>query len=465
MNETEVSAPGVGEAEAAGAEPSVAWLRDVGRRSAMRVRRVPLAELDGWETDPDTGDIRHRSGRFFTVAGLSVEPQDGDARDTGPGWRQPIIDQPEVGVLGLLAKEFGGERHFLMQAKAEPGNHNEHQLSPTVQATRSNYTRVHRGRSVPYLGYFQDPRRHRVLADVRQSEQGAWFLRKRNRNMIVEVTDDVVLADGFRWTTRAELDRLLAAGDYVNMDARSVLSHLPPPGPPGTPRHSEGELLSWLTAHRCEEPLRVRRVPLRAVTGWVRTPEHIAHEQGRYFDVIGVHAESAHREVTSWQQPMLRPREGGVIAFLLRWFDGTPHVLTRVHREPGYADVAELGPTVQCTPGNYAHLPPSARPPLLAEVLAAPRSRILFDATLSEEGGRFYHARNRYLVVATDRDPESPTGDHRDLFRWVTPHQLAALLQHSHYVNVQARSLIACLHSLLSTPSAPSAPPGGFHGR
>lgn len=464
MNETEVSEAAAGETDAGAAEPSIAWLRDVGRRSAMRVRRMPLDELEGWETDPETGDIRHRSGRFFTVAGLSVQRQDADARDPGPGtgWSQPIIDQPEVGVLGLLAKEIGGVRHFLVQAKAEPGNHNEHQLSPTVQATRSNYTRVHRGRSVPYLSYFQDPRRHRVLADVRQSEQGAWFLRKRNRNMIVEVTEDVALADGFRWTTRTELHRLLAAGDYVNMDARSVLSHLPSPGAPGTPRHSEGELLSWLTAHRCEEPLRVRRVPLRAVTGWVRTQERVAHEHERYFDVIGVHAESAHREVTSWQQPMLRPREGGVIAFLLRWFGGTPHVLTRVHREPGYADVAELGPTVQCTPGNYAHLPQSARPPLLAEILAAPRSRILFDATLSEEGGRFYHARNRYLVVATDRDPQALAGDHQDLFRWVTPHQLADLLQHSHYVNVQARSLIACLHSLLS---APSVSPGGFHGR
>lgn len=426
----------------------------------MRVRRTPLDELDSWTTDPDTGDIRHRSGRFFSITGLHVRHQDSgmEGAPDGTGWSQPIINQPEVGLLGLLVKEFDGVRHFLVQAKAEPGNHNEHQISPTVQATRSNYSRVHQGRTVPYLGFFQKPRRHQVRVDVRQSEQGAWFLRKRNRNMIVEVTEDVALAEGFRWVTGAELHQLLAAGDYVNMDARSVLSHLPPPGTPGTPQHSEGELLSWLTAHRCGEPLRVGRVPLRAVTGWTRAPERLAHDHERYFDVIGVHAESAHREVASWQQPMLRPRAGGVIAFLLRWFDGTPHVLTRVRWEPGYADVAELGPTVQCTPDNYAHLPPSARPPLLTEVLEAPASRVLFDTTLSEEGGRFYHARNRYLVVSTDRGPEIENADGQDDFRWVTPHQFAALLQHSHYVNVEARSLLACLHSLLSRPGG--SPPG-----
>lgn len=63
---------------------------------------------------------------------------------------------------------------------------------------------------------------------------------------------------------------------------------------------------------------------------------------------------------------------------------------------------------------------------------------------LSEEGGRFFHALNRYLIVETDQDVPRDHPDHR----WMTLHQLSDLLRHSHYVNVQARSLIACLHSL-----------------
>src|SRR5690349_14894378 len=67
---------------------------------------------------------------------------------------QPIINQPEVGILGILAKEFDGVPHFLMQAKVEPGNPRPLMLSPTVQATRSNYTQVHKGAQVKYLEYF-----------------------------------------------------------------------------------------------------------------------------------------------------------------------------------------------------------------------------------------------------------------------------------------------------------------------
>lgn len=184
---------------------------------------VPLDALAGWRTDPATGDLRHESGRFYAVTGLEVHTPGAPVSR----WCQPILDQPEVGVLGILAKEFDGVLHFLMQAKNEPGNPGGLQLSPTVQATRSNFTRVHGGSRVPYLDHFLDASRHHVLADVRQSEQGAWFYRKRNRNMVVLVTEDLETLDGFCWLTLGQLHRLLAVDDLVNMDARTVLSCLP----------------------------------------------------------------------------------------------------------------------------------------------------------------------------------------------------------------------------------------------
>lgn len=69
-------------------------------------------------------------------------------------WDQPIINQPEIGFLGFIVKKIQGVYHFLMQAKIEPGNLNVVQLSPTLQATRSNYTRVHKGAIPKYLEYF-----------------------------------------------------------------------------------------------------------------------------------------------------------------------------------------------------------------------------------------------------------------------------------------------------------------------
>lgn len=431
------------------------WFDDLSRRTPYEVRPVSLDSLCGWRTDPDTGDIGHESGRFFTVEGIDVEVL-GAAR---PRWQQPIIVQPEVGILGILVAEFDGVLHALLQAKFEPGNVGGLQLSPTVQATRSNFTGVHGGRAVPYLDHFRDPVPHRVLADVLQSEQGTWFYRKRNRNMIVEVDPDLEVQDGFRWLTVGQLHRLLAIDGLVNMDARTVLSCLPTAGPgpiagqgsdpyrralrasfdPASGgAHTVTELLSWLTGQRATRDVSARRIPLGEVRGWTRRDGRISHESGRYFEVVGVDVRAPGREVGGWQQPLLRPTGVGVAAFLVREIGGVLHVLVQARAEPGFLDVVELAPTVQATPSNH----PDVRPAFLDDVLSAPPDRIRFDAVLPEEGGRFDHARTRYLLVEST-EPGLDLPGHR----WMAAHQLSGLLHHSHYLNIEARTLVACLYS------------------
>jgi oxidase EvaA len=445
-----------------------AWFAERRRGDVARVDRVPLDRLERWGTDPATGDIRHDSGRFFTVTGLSAEVPGAAV----PAWTQPILLQPEIGILGILAKEIDGVLHFLMQAKNEPGNPEGVEISPTVQATRSNYMRVHQGGPVPYLDYFRDTRRHRVIADVLQSEQGAWFFQKRNRNIIVETDDEVEPLDGFAWLTLGQLHRLLADDTVVNMDARTVLSCLPFSGvglSASSPfrdqefrqsvlrscseefagLHGIGDILSWITESRSRHEVLAHRVPLREAELWHRGEDAIEHESGLFFRVIGAGVRSGHREVSHWHQPLVEPIGIGVNAFLVKQVDGVLHALVHAGVQPGYLDVLELGPTVRCTPGNYAWLPDAARPPFLDDVLSAPPGRVRFSSVLSEEGGRFYHARNRYTIIEVDAGYAPDPGPD---YRWLTLHQLVGLLRHSHYVNVEARSLVACLHSLAGRP-------------
>lgn len=439
------------------------WITDFEQQAYTHVERVPLDELVAWSSDPGSGNIRHDSGEFFSVEGLDVHIPAGPVEQ----WSQPIINQPEIGILGILVKEFDGVLHCLMQAKVEPGNCNGLQLSPTVQATRSNYTQVHRGKPVPYLDYFRNMSARRVITDVRQSEQGSWFNQKRNRNMVVEVTGEVELLDGFWWLTLGQLHQLLAVDNLINMDARTVLSCLPFRGSDLTTAfgvtgndfvdaliqscneeapsvHSSDDILSWITEARTRTDVFTKRVPLNDLPHWGWVDGKISHESGQFFDVIGVGVTARGREVNSWMQPMIEPHGTGVVAFLVRQIGGVVHALVHARVEPGYVDVIELAPTVQCTPQNYDALPAAARPRFLDDVLAARPQDVRFEAVLSEEGGRFYHARNRYLIIETDADVALDRPD----FRWMTLHQLVELLRHSHYVNVQARSLLACLHSL-----------------
>lgn len=390
-----------------------AWRRDA---HPFTVTRIPFAELEEWAFDPATGNLGHRSGRFFTVCGLRAGA---DVR--------PILHQPEIGVLGVLTKRFGGVTHCLLQAKMEPGNVNTVQLSPTVQATRSNYTRVHNGSSVRYLEYFQG--RGRVLVDTLQSEHGAWFHQKRNRNLVVEVDEDVPPHDDFRWVPLAEVGTLLGVPNLVNMDARTVLAcllarHAPEPGT---------ALLSWFTDAKARHDRAVDLVGLDSVPGWRRTGTELRHPHGGTILAAAVSAPT--REATAWTQPLLAPPAPGVVAFLGRTRAGRTELLVRARPEIGCRDAVELGPTVQSATG--------ADEPLLALTLAlaGEPARVWYDTVLSEEGGRLWHAESRYLVV----DAGDAVVDAGPDFRWAGLGELAGLLRHSYYLNVQARSLLAVM--------------------
>ncbi|MFG2695680.1 NDP-hexose 2,3-dehydratase family protein [Kitasatospora sp. NPDC048407] len=409
------------------------WLAGRGRANDFTVRKIPFAELNGWSFAEGTGNLVHRSGRFFSVEGLHVTLDDGPYRE----WYQPIIKQPEVGILGILVKEFDGVLHCLMQAKMEPGNRNLLQLSPTVQATRSNYTKVHQGADVKYIEYFTGGRPRRVLADVLQSEHGSWFFHKSNRNVIVEALDDVPEDDDFCWLTFGQIAELLRRDNVVNMDSRTVLACAPVADPDGRALHTDTELLSWFTGQRSRHDIHAERVPLADLPGWTQDEETIAHEQGRFFKVVAVNVTAGNREVTSWTQPLIEPVGRGVAAFLTRRIDGVRHVLAHAKVEGGFLDAVELAPTVQCTPGNHEE-----RPPFLDRVL---NGQVAYRAVHSEEGGRFLHAEADYLLVETgDDEPlDEPEG-----YAWVTPGQLSELVRHGHYVNVQARTLLAVLNGL-----------------
>jgi NDP-hexose 2,3-dehydratase len=432
------------------------WRAQLSVEYPMGVRRVPWRQLDHWTIAPGLGDIVHDSGRFFAVRGVNVQT---NAR-TG-GWSQPIIHQPESGILGLLATEFDGVLHFLVQAKTEPGNINGAQISPTVQATPSNYLRAHHGSAVPYLEYFVDPSRGRVLVDSLQSEQGSWFYGKRNRNMVVEVIGDFDASGDFAWLTLGQIDELMKRPNVINMDLRSVLSCLPFPSA-GLDVHSHRlrdaivqsadatnmdgkfsiEVRTWLADMQASRGVTARLVPLNSIVDWERNEEEIYHPTGRYFRVIGVEVEASNREVSTWSQPLLKPCGTGLVAFVARRVEGTLQLLARTDVRAGYQGMVEIGPTVQCTPQNFP-VDAESRPEFL-ELALSDEVTVHYDVAQSEEGGRFYQAVTRHMIVEVDARRELPlTAD----YRWLTLAESSELIHHSCLVNIEARSLLSCLQT------------------
>ena len=150
------------------------WLKNRNEAINVEVTKIPFEQLDHWFLDKKNGVLKHKSGQFFTIEGIHIKTNAVKQKE----WEQPIINQPEIGYLGFITKEINGILYFLLQAKVEPGNVNNVQLSPTLQATKSNYTQVHQGNKPRYLEYFQNATRDEIILDQLQSEQGARFLKK-----------------------------------------------------------------------------------------------------------------------------------------------------------------------------------------------------------------------------------------------------------------------------------------------
>lgn len=446
-------------------EDVLTWLRRRNEEVRVNVERIPFAEMNNWQVVDNTR-LQHSTGKFFSIEGIRVETNWGNVAC----WDQPIINQPEVGLLGIITKEFNNVLYFLMQAKIEPGNINNVQLSPTIQSTKSNYTQVHKGKKPAYLEYFQDKKNRTVLLDQLQSEQGARFLKKRNRNIIIKVEDKMAVSEDFCWLTLGQIIQLVQLDNVVNMDTRTVISGIQfgtyapdtvsfynvlVSGSQTLPTkmlasvlseqealYSFDQIIHWFTDLKAYYDIEVRTIPLHEVAQWTIKNDEISHEGGKYFKVIGVNVEISNREVSSWHQPLIAPWQEGLCAFVIKEINGLLHFLVQAKVEAGNFDILEMAPTVQCITGSYDSEESLLTLPFLEYVLTIPDDNILFDTRQSEEGGRFYREQNRNLLILADATfPEEVP----DNYLWMTLNQLKTLIKFNNYLNIQARSLIAAI--------------------
>lgn len=447
----------------------LSWMKSQNEEVVSNIMQIPISELRGWSYRDDR--IRHNSGKFFSIDGIHIRT---NYRNT-PEWDQPIINQPEIGFLGFIVKKFNGVLHFLLQAKIEPGNLNIVQLSPTLQATRSNYTRVHGGKAPTYLEYFNGEKDVLILVDQLQSEQGARFLHKRNRNIIVEVGEDEELEvkEGYIWASLGQIKELLRYPNVVNMDSRTVIScinfgsysehslrlldavkrmngiHSSKPDSflysvlSGDNHLNElQDIIQWITSLKFKYELDVTPVGISEMKNWIYDGNTIHHESGKYFDVMGCRVEIGNREVVSWDQPMVRSAQEGLMGFIVKKINGIYHFLVQAKLESGNFDIVEMAPTVQCLTGNYRKGKNEYTIPYLEQILNAPKDKIWYSSYQSEEGGRFFQEQNLNIIVEVGE--EFPI-EVEENYCWLTLNQMLSFVTYNNYLNIAARSLLSAI--------------------
>jgi oxidase EvaA len=411
------------------------WFDDLKKTSNYETSEIPFRSMDQWYFDASDTNLRHQGGKFYSIEGIKVMTNYGETQE----WEQPIINQPEIGILGILTKVIGGQRKYLMQAKMEPGNINILQLSPTVQATESNYKRAHKGKKTIYLEYFLRQSDSIVIFDQLQTEQGGRFYKKRNRNMLIEVKKDIDVHDDFRWMNLNEIGALFHIDNFVNMDSRSVLCCVVRRGEIDNPLHATDEILNWITRLMVKYSLTVKLISLKHVKDWIADKETIKHISGSFFLVNSVQVEASTREVTRWNQPMIKNTEEGLVGFLVADINDTLHFLVRGIVEVGNIDIVHMAPTIQCSMYKKRFSEGNKYFPYI-DIFLSSRENILYDQMQSEEGGRFYHCQNRHMIVKIDGYKNLKLTDD---YLWVSYNQVLDFVRYG-YFNVEGRSLMSC---------------------
>lgn len=434
------------------------WIDSRYKDLRVNIKKKDFSYDGFWYYDEEDGYIRNKNNSFFQLAGYQEIEEDMIINE------QPVIIQNEIGYLGIICKKINGELNFLMQAKIEPGNVNKIQISPTIQATKSNFTRRHGGNIPPYLDFFINASNYKIVVDQIQSEQSSRFYKKRNRNIIIYIEDEIEVIDSHKWMTLGQIKELMKIDNLVNMDTRTVLSCIPF----SKESLSEEELLkaedyfvdkalyksifehstdsifekifNKINDYKMYKKEHSRLVPIKSLQSWDVGKREIVCKTPYDFKIIYCYIEIEGREVKYWEQPLVEALGIAILGIFTCVQDGVRKFLVRVKPEVGCFDSVEIGPVVQLEPTNPRNEMNLVEKKFMEKL--EKQEGIAKDIMLSEEGGRFYHEQNRNVIIEISADEVEKLPSE---YFWADFATLNKMVQFNNCLNIQLRNLLSLL--------------------
>lgn len=434
------------------------WIRGLNETTYVDINECSINDSSFWFYDDYNGEILNRKRSFFSIKGIRQFEKDELICE------QPVIIQPEIGYLGIICKEIDGVLNFLMQAKTEPGNVNCVQISPTIQATKSNFTRAHGGKLPAYIEYFENTSGNRVVFDQIQSEQAARFYKKRNRNILIIIEGDIEVLPNYHWMTLGQIKRLMRIDNLVNMDTRTVLSGIPIATAnfgdteknwimeffsnpymyssmmESDPSDNIPRIYSEINNYKQFRDIRKVLIPLNQLVDWKidewggisRKPANFLI---RYYDIT-----ISGREVQHWTQPLFKAIGTATFGLITSVDSGMAEFLVKPRLEIGSFDKIELGPSIQMEPIHNPYYDDHVE--MVFRKKMDRSEGILYDHLLSEEGGRFYHEQNRNVILQVRKEEMEPLPPG---YFWMDYRSLNYMVQINNCLNIQLRNLLSLL--------------------
>jgi len=424
------------------------WISKRRNLSKLKVEMIPISNIRNWIFT--SKNITHEKNYFFSIIGVEVHSK----QKNELVFEQPIILQQEVGVMGFIIQDA----KILLQAKTEPGNVNGTQIAPSVQATVSNYTRVHGGDETKFLRYFLESGDcYECISNFIQLEHGTRFMNKSNQNLIVRLQSGYLLNDiddRFRWFEIRELLSLLEEDYLINTDARSVLiscnweeltmnkiaffSDLQHNGikrwlnESYYQKGSSTRIFEVLEELQNQSKYDFKIKDLGKLKNWSVNEDAIYDSDQDQFAVQGFRVSTTDREISHWEQPLVHNIGLEKIVLYCQKKDGILKFLLTAQIIIGMDKALVWGSSVQNTRE--------------CENTVFEGQTVLAECMQSDEGGRFYQSKCLYQIIEL---PERVKVTKTDMSYWASLSEIQNLVMQNKKTTNELRSVLSLLLKFL----------------
>lgn len=323
----------------------------------------------------DHGVLRNTKSDYFSIGLYSQER----------GGPLLLITQNDPALVLLLASKIEDQDVILLSLRTEPGLIGLTNLTTTIQSTPSNYLRRHGGKSTPFIEVAMDPGAHgRVLYDEYQYDWGSYYCGKTKRFLIVALDSHLQAPSGFSWVPMETAKALLLEDHLVTNDLRVSIPLL---------AASAGLNLDTV------EPL----APPETSKSLQRLEFSPGVVDCRGTSVSFFRTETTTREVSSWVQPLLVPREVMKISLAF----------------------------VQKASGRHYAIERRTQPGLSGQELWFPvdglSGKLYRSVTTSAEGGRFWKYSIHIELIEVD-DAEAAVTQNSRCECWLSEENLSLII-------------------------------------
>ena len=401
-----------------------AWLNQQRNSNKLKIKKKSYQDLKQWKFKEKL--IHHKKNNFFSIKPFLFSQKT-------KKWFQPLIIQKEQGILGIIKKKVKDTNYYLLQSKIEPGNINGVQISPTVQATKSNYLRKHKGKKTIFLDYFLNKKNVKILSSLKLSEQGSRFLDKKNKNILIEVNKfPKKLKKNFCWLTAQNIKYLISKKNIINMDTISVFSSVIKKNYFDIPINTKKDLKSKYNKFNNKFYQKKYPITFKNLKKWKITNFSIYDLNKDFFSIFFIDVKANSREVKSWEQPIVSDHEISLNGFLTCKINDTTHYLLKIISEAGRNQ-----PVYTSTISEKNHNFKSSKKLDYKSLFIS--KNYLLDIINSDEGGRFLKNQTRNIICEVKDYKKIQI---KDNFIWASHNQMIELISQNK-MTIEARNLFA----------------------